>query len=332
LRNKIEELPLRSPGEIHKLGDSKGGGRAVMKKIVPFVFCSFLLIGCVRATPEVSSSSTPELSPTLTQTLEPKPTPTITVTPFPSPEPECGAVSGHIDETSYPGVLVDGDVPVRVYLPPCYETEIRRYPILYVLHGYPMDEMHWEELGIVEVVQDGILEGRWEPFLIVMPRIPDPLNTRTDGGPGSYEEEMLSGLVPYVEGKYRTIGTKNNHAIAGVSRGGVWALEIGLRNADFFDIVAASSPALHVNQARPAYDPFNLVRTLDELPGYIFLSAAESEGGFRTKTEELSQLMEALGISHTYLLTPGVHEDSTWKAIMRDLVVFISTAWERPQK
>jgi predicted alpha/beta superfamily hydrolase len=161
-----------------------------------------------------------------------------------------------------------------------------------------------------------------------MPKIPDPLNTKSDGGQGSFEEEMLSGLVPYVEGNYRTIGSKYNHALAGVSRGGVWALEIGFRNSDWFDIVAALSPALHVNQPRPAYDPFNLVRTLEELPGNIFISAAESEGGFRTKTEELSRLMENLGIQHIYLLTPGVHEDATWKAIMQDLVVFISAAWD----
>jgi enterochelin esterase-like enzyme len=299
-----------------------------MRTFWTFVFLSALMVSCVKATPEVIPSNTPVLSPTLRQTVKPEPTSTLTVTPSPSSEPKCDALTGHIEETSYRGVLVEGDVPVRVYLPPCYETEGQRYSVLYVLHGYPLDEKHWEDLGIIQIVEEGFREGNWKPFLIVMPRIPDPVNTKSDGGPGSYEEEMLSGLVPYVEGNFRTIGSKSNHAIAGVSRGGVWALEIGLRNADWFDTVAALSPALHVNQPRPAYDPFNLIRSETELPGHIFLSAAESEGGFRTKTEELSQIMEALGIQHTYLLTPGVHEDATWKDIMQDLILFITSAWE----
>jgi enterochelin esterase-like enzyme len=301
---------------------------AEMRKVLPYILLQVFMVSCVKLTPEVRTSTTPVPSPTHTQTVMPEPTFTRTVTPSPSPEPQCNSHKGHIEETSYPGVVVEGDVPVRLYLPPCYEFSTSHYPVLYVLHGYPLDEMHWEDLGIIQTVEEGFLEGTWEPFLVVMPRIPDPLNTKTDGGPGSYEEEMLSGLIPYVEGHYRTIGSKTSHALAGVSRGGVWALEIGFRNADWFDIVAALSPALHVNQPRPAYDPFNLVRSETELPSHIFLSAAESEAGFRIKTEELSQLLDTRGIQHSYLLTPGVHEDATWQAIMQDLILFITSAWE----
>ena len=298
-----------------------------MRSLWIFILCSLLLASCAEPTPEAIIASTPASSHTPRPTIEHLPTSTITATLTPSPEPKCEPESGLIEETGYPGVLVEFEVPVRVYLPPCYETSGDRYPVLYLLHGYPMDELHWDDLGVVQVVEEGIASNQWGPFLMVMPKIPDPLNTQSDGGPGSYEEEMLSGLIPFVEGNYRTIGSKRFHALAGVSRGGVWALEIGLRNFDWFDSIAALSPALHVNRARPAYDPFNLIRTSKEFPTNIFLSAAESEGGFRTKTEELSQLMEAFEIQHTYLLTPGVHEDATWKAIMLDFVSFIVSSW-----
>jgi enterochelin esterase-like enzyme len=294
---------------------------------IVIVFCSMMQAGCVEETEVMLASDTPKPTPSHTASPEFTPTATITQTLTPIPLQQCEAKSGSIEKGQYPGFLVDGEVPYRIYLPPCYEEEVKRYPILYVFHGYPMDESHWIELGIVEVVEQGILSGSWEPFLVVMPRIPDPLNTGSDGGSSSYEEEMLSGLLPYIEGQYRTIGARTAHAIAGVSRGGVWALEIGLRNADLFNIVGALSPALHVNRARPPYDPFRFLPTLNELPEYIFLSAAENEGGFRTKTEELSQLMEDLGIQHTFLMTPGVHEDATWQAIMKDFVIFIISGW-----
>jgi enterochelin esterase-like enzyme len=192
-----------------------------------------------------------------------------------------------------------------------------------------MDETHWESLGIREVAEAGFESGSWGPFIIVMPRIPDPLNTYSDGGPGSYEEEFLSGVLPAIEKEYRVLRSEEGRAIAGVSRGGVWALEIGLRNADVFNTVAALSPALHVNNPRPAYNPFNLIQNVDQLPENIFLSAAEDEGGFRTKTEELSRRMDELGIPHIYLLTDGLHEDSTWMGIMDELITFITASWEK---
>jgi enterochelin esterase-like enzyme len=220
------------------------------------------------------------------------------------------------------------DIPFLIYLPPCYEDGEAAYAALYLLHGYPMDETHWNGLGIVEVMEAGWRDGSWEPFLLVMPRIPDPLNTRSDGGPGSYEQEMLEGLVPYIENTYRVNGEEGNRALAGVSRGGVWALEIGFRNPNVFCTVAALSPALHVNNPRPAYDPFHLVKSVENLPTNIFISAAQDEGGFRTKTEELVSLLQTLEVPHTYLLTTGVHEDATWMAIMGDLVEFITRSWD----
>ena len=288
-------------------------------------------VGCVPETPLETAGKpirTPVSLPTLNSTSSP--TATDTVLPSPSPTPVCAETSGQIKELTYSGYVVEGEIPVRIYLPPCYSRTADLYPSLYVLHGYPLDELHWESLGVIDVAEDGFVKGSWEPFLVVMPRIPDPLNTHSDGGPGSYEEELLLGLIPAIEKTYRVLGTEHDRAIAGVSRGGVWALEIGFRNAHVFNTVAALSPALHVNNPRPAYNPFNLIQNVEELPEYIFLSSAEDEGGFRTKTEELSHRMQALGIAHMYLLTEGIHEDATWIAIMEDLVRFITASWEKP--
>jgi enterochelin esterase-like enzyme len=307
----------------------KGGVGSIVKLQRLLILWLLLSAGCVTETPvEIvgTPKRTPVSLPPLTST--PFPTNTSPVLLSPSSTPTCIDTTGRIEEITYSGHVVEGEIPVRVYLPPCYQINPERYPSLYTLHGYPMDEKHWESLGVIEVAEAGFVEGLWEPFLIVMPRIPDPLNTQTDGGPGSYEEELLLGLIPAIEKTYRVLETEQGRGIAGVSRGGVWALEIGFRNADIFNTVAALSPALHVNNPRPAYDPFNLILHTEDLPENIFLSAAEDEGGFRTATEELSRQMQALGITHTYLLTDGIHEDATWMSIMEDLVKFVTGSWE----
>lgn len=229
--------------------------------------------------------------------------------------------------TTYSGEVSEDEIQVTVYLPPCYAESTNRYPVIYVLHGYPLDETHWQELGAIEVVENGIQNETWGPLIVVMPRIPDFLNVRTDGGPGSFEEELVEGLRPFIDRRYRTMQAPAYNALAGVSRGAVWALEIGLRNGDQFGTIAAISPALHVNRPRAAYDPFQLVVQEGNFPERIFVSVGEAEAGFRQKTEEFVQVLEQNGFMFTFLLTKGEHVNATFAGVMPEVIEFIAAEW-----
>jgi enterochelin esterase-like enzyme len=272
----------------------------------------------------------PDPSPIRTQTILPTalspteiPQPTIEPTMMAS----CNQVTGSLEATQYPGVVGSEEVSVLIHLPPCYEDNQNGYPVLYLLHGYPLDENHWLELGIVDFVNTGYTDGQLPHFLIVLPFIPPGLNVSTDGGVGSYEQEFIEGLVGFVESNYRVEKGAGSTAIAGVSRGGVWSLEIGFNNTDRIGIVAALSPALHVNNPRPAYDPFSLIRDPANRPNHLFVSIGVDEEGFYQKIVEFAHLLEQLGIEFTYLETPGRHENNTWIGIMGDLVEFITATW-----
>jgi enterochelin esterase-like enzyme len=191
-----------------------------------------------------------------------------------------------------------------------------------------MDDSHWDELGIDELADEGINQGWWEPFIIVMPFVPDHLYVQTDGGPGSYEEEFVSGLVPFMDRVYRTQPVPEGRALAGVSRGGVWALEIAFRNPDLLSTLAALSPALHVNRARPQYDPYSLVKEVDWPRGAVFLSAGDQERDFRQATEKMGEELAAAGVRYTYVLASGGHQDATWAPLLMDLLRFTTARWD----
>jgi enterochelin esterase-like enzyme len=292
------------------------------------IYLSLYISGCASG-PQIIGTA-PGLTPTRTPIKLPTAEP-ATSTPFPTAPvtgtPACEQVNGDLEATSYPGKVVAQEVRVLVYLPPCYSISTQAYPVLYLLHGYPLDETHWLDLGIIETVEGGYVEGSWPRFLIVLPQIPSGLNVNSDGGDGSYEQEFIEGLVPFIEAKYRIKQGAENTALAGVSRGGVWSLEIGLHNAPRFGTVAALSPALHVNNPRPAYDPFSLLIEPLNRPERLFLSAGTDEEGFHEKTLEFVELLESLGIPHMYLETPGAHVNSTWAAIMGDLIEFVTAVW-----
>ena len=235
----------------------------------------------------------------------------------------CDQADGEIETGTYPAVAVPGNVPYLVYLPPCYRELSRTYPAIYLLHGYPYTERHWLELGAQQVADQEIHAGNWPPFLMVMPLQPDPLFRNSDGGPGSYETELLDGVVATIDKAYRS--DPSSRGLAGVSRGGVWALEIAFRNPTEFEAVAALSPALAVNSARPPYDPFEIVSSTESLPSQILLLAGDQDWA-GVSTERLSTALTAGGFEHAFLLVPGDHSDSTWAAAMPQVLAFFAWA------
>ena len=284
-----------------------------------------LFAGCAQppTAPAIRSSN-----PTPTAT---RPVPSASPTPIP-PTPTatpCAELGGQVIQGTYPAIAVPGEIPLAVYLPPCYANQERPLPVIYLLHGYPFDEGHWLALGASQVADGLILSGQRPPFLMVLPRQPEPLFRSSDGGPGSYETELLDGLLPYVESTYSAASDPDSRALAGISRGGVWALEIGLRHPEAFSAVGALSPALAVNHARAPYDPFQIVQGGAELPEHLLLFAGDQDWA-AAQTLKLSTLLKDRGWPHQWLQIPGGHADATWEAGMLPVLEFLTAAWVRP--
>jgi enterochelin esterase-like enzyme len=238
----------------------------------------------------------------------------------PTATPAC-VEPGRWVEYSYRGVAVAQEVPAVIYLPPCYAADERRYPTAYFLHGKPFSEQQWVDLGLPELAEAASDDGQ-PPMILVLARQPEPLFSNSDGGPGSYETEFLDGLVAAVDESFRTVAQPEGRAVVGLSRGGVWALELALRHPERLGAVAALSPALAVNYARQPYDPLHLATTAEPLPGRIWLGAGETDWA-RTKTEDLASTLQARGAAPEFVLVPGDHGDVTWAALLPDVVGFL---------
>lgn len=240
-------------------------------------------------------------------------------------KPQCTELQGRFDQVEYSSQLTGEYVPVLVYLPPCY-SETDEYPVLFLLHGKPQDEKHWRILGIDEVVHRRIQAGDLQGVILVMPQQPEPLFSQTDGGPGSYEGEFISTLVPFIESRYAVSREPARRALAGISRGGVWALEIGFTHPHFFGSVAALSPALNVNVAREAYDPMYLAQNAETLTGRIFLASGDVDSA-AADTEGLHLILTRRGIEHRYTTVPGGHEGATWEQLLGEMLDYLARDW-----
>jgi len=234
---------------------------------------------------------------------------------------------GRIEQGSYGSQVTAREEPYRVYLPPGYDESDRRYPVLYLLHGWPYDESHWDVLGVDETADARIVNGVLNPFIIVMPGADrGGLYVTTSGGPGSFEEQLVNELMPYIDSTYRTVQTRDARAIGGISRGGVWSLEIAFRHPDAFAIVGAHSPALSANRAPSVYDPFTLLREPSVEGLRIYLSAGDLDWA-RQATGDLHDALEREGLNSQLALHDGAHRDELWRQNVGEYLGFYAAGW-----
>lgn len=296
------------------------------------MLCFLLLVSCVPSGQSGSQGpstvgSAPEKAREATPVPMVSPAPTETAVQLATLPWVCPQSEGQMLTTEYAGVVGGETLPVNLYLPPCYDQQDADFPVVYLLHGYPLDETHWSDLGVEQVLEQMIRQGEATQYVLVMPGIPETLNVHSDGGPGSYEQEFLEGLLPFIEANFPVSSDSSQRAIAGISRGGVWALEISLRNPSLFASAAALSPALHVNRARQPYDPFFILQQNQPFPAQIFLSAGENEPAFRDPTQLLAQDLQAHGAQVQLLIVEGNHSDENWQRVLPSLLAFIQTGW-----
>jgi enterochelin esterase-like enzyme len=189
-----------------------------------------------------------------------------------------------------------------------------------------MDEWHWMELGMGKLADDWSGRNLTGPFIIVMPGVDkDGLYVNSSGGAGSFEGFVVQELIPLIDAQYRTWRVPEGRAVGGISRGGVWALEIAMRHQDVFGRVGGHSPALALNRPLPQYDPYRLAS--GDLSGLKFYLDAGDGDWARAGAISLRDLLLDKGLSVTYQVHEGGHVDEMWQLALPDYLTFYTQSW-----
>ncbi len=161
-----------------------------------------------------------------------------------------------------------GDPPdrhVSIYLPPGYEGESsRRFPVLYLLHGFTNSDYRWfgieggETFVNVPVAADNALANGAKEMIIVMP----DAFTKYQGSmysssvtTGDWEEFITKDLVAYIDANYKTIAHRHSRGLAGHSMGGYGTLRIGMKYPQVFSSLYAMNPCCLAANLQPDPEP-----------------------------------------------------------------------------
>lgn len=141
------------------------------------------------------------------------------------------------------------DPYVSIYLPPSYnKNRHRRYPVLYLLHGYMDEDSNWFGAKHVFVdapkAIDAALAASSREMIIVMPDAHTAyLGSMYSSSPvsGDWETFITHDLVSYIDAHYRTIPNRASRGLAGHSMGGYGTLRLAMKYPEIFSSVYALS-------------------------------------------------------------------------------------------
>jgi S-formylglutathione hydrolase FrmB len=162
---------------------------------------------------------------------------------------------------------LNGDTPDRsviVYLPPGYQADqSRRYPVVYLLHGYGLQAARWMTLFKIENGANQAMAGagggvgtgeRAREMILVNP----DAYSFYDGSfysksvtAGDWETFIGDELVAYIDSHYRTLAKRASRGLAGHSMGGYGTLRIAMKRPDVFGSMYALSACCAMDKGEP---------------------------------------------------------------------------------
>lgn len=232
---------------------------------------------------------------------------------------DCLSETGVIREDAGITGSAGNPMPFQIYLPPGYDDQSEGgYPVLYMLHGSNQDETAWSEMGLASAADRLIQSGLVKPFIIITPREAAVSLPVPDSAFGS---DLVEQLVPYVDDHFNTCAERACRAIGGLSRGGQWALRIGLTHWQIFGAIGVhSNPGGHENLTI-----WLRAMTADERPRLYVDTGAEDY--YRAAAFGLEERLMDNAYQHTWVLNDGTHDTTYWHAHLHEYLEWYTLPW-----
>jgi enterochelin esterase-like enzyme len=247
---------------------------------------------------------------------------------------------GQLREILFFSKSTDSTRRAFVYTPPGYDQELeKRYPVLYLQHGWGENEYGWGVQGHANLIMDNLIAaGQAKPFIIVMtygmtndvpfgggrggrrgaPGAPAPR-----GGPGgfnfsAFERVLVDELIPHIDANFRTLSDQPHRAMAGLSMGGAQTRAITLKHLDKFSHIGLfSGGSISESDIADIADFKSKVKLV-----FVSYGSREVGGGNRRGGDPQANIeaLKQAGINAHYYVSPETaHEWQSWRRSLREI-------------
>jgi enterochelin esterase-like enzyme len=223
--------------------------------------------------------------------------------------------------------VLEADVSYLVYLPPGYEKDTKRCPVIYWLHGLGGNQ-RGGATTFVPHVDSAIRKGALPPAIVVVVNgMVNSFYCDWANGKRPIESVIVKDLVPHVDKTYRTLAKREGRIIQGYSMGGYGAAHLAFKYPEVFGSIVVDAGALIGEAAMKgpklaetfkeiygdkdrflAEHPFHLVeKNAAKIRGKTNIRiGVGKDDNLLPKNQDLHELLQRLKIEHEYEVVPGV--------------------------
>lgn len=228
---------------------------------------------------------------------------------------------GAIARRYYPSTVTGRIESCLVYTPADF-TPAKKYPVLYLQHGYGENETGWVYQGHVARIADLLLhEGSIREMIIVMGNG----MTQKDGSvreARAFPQVILADLIPYIEANYPVLTDKWHRAMAGLSMGSYQTSVVTMSNPDKFAYAGVFSGSMTSPRAT---GPETHLAILDDAEKFnasfrVFFRGMGTEDQFFARFAADDETLKAKAVNTVRFTYPGGHDWSVWRRCIHDFL------------
>ena len=229
------------------------------------------------------------------------------------------------------------NIKACVIVPDNYKNSNKKFPVVYLLHGYNGNYATWvksfkevtEQVDKYDFIVIGI-DGNYSSWYF-----DSPIDLTF-----KYETYIIDELVPFIDRKYKTIANRIGRAISGLSMGGHGALYLSFKHQDVFGAAGSMSGGVDFRPFPEKWDIKKRLGSIAEFPEnwekntvVNMLGLVENnnlnliidcgvDDFFIDVNRELHKKMLVLKIKHDYIERPGKHNIEYWENSLKFQVLF----------
>jgi enterochelin esterase-like enzyme len=210
---------------------------------------------------------------------------------------------------------------INVYVPAEYEKNPnKKYPVLYLVHGWGEDENGWSVQGHMANIMDNLIAaGKAVPMIVVMPSGDIKTNSDVRTASGNITDIYIKDMIPFIDKNFRTYTDRDRRAMAGLSRGGFQTTSTVFANMDKFAWMGTFSGFFFRGNGNVVQDGFNGVfkdaAAFNKQIKLLFISTGTEENNPKPLVEQL----KTHGINVVFHESQGTaHEWLTWRRALNE--------------
>jgi enterochelin esterase family protein len=134
------------------------------------------------------------------------------------------------------------------------------------------------------------------------------------------DEELFHDIIPFIQAHYNISDEPRERAIAGLSMGGLQAIDTGIVHLGYFSWIGAFSPGSLSGLSNEFKNALKDPDKINENLRLFQIVTGDNDGMTGPAVRQFKIQLRALNIKHVYTVMPGTHSMFVWRPALANFL------------